>query len=1126
MLEKLLVANRGEIAIRASRAAYELGIRTVAVYTPDDRGSLHRQKADEAYEIGEPGHPVRAYLDVGTLVETALRVGADAIYPGYGFLSESADLARACEEAGLVFVGPPSGVLELTGNKLRARRGAKEVGVPVLEASESVADPEDASEAAGNIGYPVFVKAAGGGGGRGLRLVGRREDLEGAVQAAVREAEAAFGDPNVFLEQAIKRPRHIEVQLLADATGEVVHLFERDCSVQRRHQKVLEIAPAPKLDPGLRDRLCEDAVRFGRAVGYRNAGTVEFLVGEDGQHVFIEMNPRVQVEHTVTEETTDVDIVHAQLRIAGGETLEDLDLDQENIRQRGVALQCRVTTEDPAQGFSPDTGRISAYRAPGGAGIRLDDAGAYGGMEISPYFDSLLAKLTARGADLPSAARRARRGLAEFRVRGVATNVAFVRAVLSDPDFLAGRATTAFIDERPHLTAVSAGADRASRLLALLADTTVNRPYGPPPPVPDPRTKLPPLPEGDPPPGSRQRLLELGPEGFARWLREAGALQVTDTTMRDAHQSLFATRLRTFDVLAAAPHVAHAMPELFSAEVWGGATFDVALRFLHEDPWERLARLRERLPNVCLQMLLRGQNVVGYTRYPQDVVRSFVEEARATGVDIFRIFDANNDVERMRPAIEATLEAGALAEGAFCYTGDLSDPKEGLYTLDYYLRLAEELVEAGSHVLCIKDMAGLVRAPAARTLIRDLKSEFDLPVHLHTHDTSGGQLATYLAAAEAGVDAIDGAAAPLSGMTSQPSLAAIVAATDHTDRTTGISLEALGDLEPYWEAVRTLYAPFEAGLRSPTGTIYHHEIPGGQLSNLRQQAAAMGLAERFEEVEDLYARCDALLGRLVKVTPTSKVVGDLALYLISADIPLDDFEAHPASRDLPDSVIGFLRGELGTPPGGWPEPFRSRALAGRDAPPDDGDLSGEDRAALDGEGRRAALSRLMLPGPAREQAAIRERYGDVSVLPTRAFLYGLEPGEELAVDLEPGVRLYVQLEAITEADGRGIRTLLVTLNGQPRPIDAQDRSLRPEVPAREKADPNQDGHVAAPMTGVVTLAVGEGEEVGGGQQIGTIEAMKMESAIRAQADGTVERLAVASGTNVEAGDLLMVLRPN
>ena len=1123
MLRKVLVANRGEIAIRAFRAAYELGIRTVAVYTPDDRGSLHRQKADEAYEIGEAGHPVRAYLDVDELVSTAERVGAEAIYPGYGFLSESSALSEACDEAGLTFVGPPADVLGLTGDKLRARRAAEEAGIPVLRASEPLDDPDDTLAAADSIGYPVFVKAAGGGGGRGLRLVERPEDLSGAVAAATREAEGAFGDPTVFLEQALVRPRHIEVQILADGAGEVIHLFERDCSVQRRHQKVLEVAPAPNLDPVLRERLCKDAVRFSRAVDYLGAGTVEFLVGEDGRHVFIEMNPRIQVEHTVTEETTDVDLVHAQLRIAGGETLRDLDLTQESIWQRGVALQCRVTTEDPGQGFRPDTGRISVYRSPGGAGIRLDGGNTYAGTEITPYFDSLLVKVTAHGADLPSAALRARRALAEFRVRGVATNVAFLRAVLSEPDFLAGLATTSFIDERPHLTAVSTGADRASRLLSLLADVTVNRPHGKPPAVPDPRTKLPPLPDGDPPPGSRQRLLDLGPEGFARWLRETDTLQVTDTTMRDAHQSLFATRMRTFDILAAAPHVAHTMPQLFSAEVWGGATFDVALRFLHEDPWERLARLRERLPNACLQMLLRGQNAVGYTRYPPDVVRSFVDEARATGVDIFRIFDANNDVDHIRPAIEATLESGAVAEGALCYTGDLSDPNEDLYTLDYYLRLAEELVDAGSHILCIKDMAGLLRAPAARKLISALKSEFDLPVHLHTHDTSGGQLATYLAAVETGVDAIDGAAAPLSGMTSQPSLAAIVAATDHTDRATGLSLEALGDLEPYWEAVRTLYAPFEAGLRSPTGTIYRHEIPGGQLSNLRQQADAMGLAERFEEVEALYARCDTLLGRLVKVTPTSKVVGDLALYLISANIPLADFESDPASHDLPDSVLGFLRGELGTPPGGWPEPFRSRALTGRDESPEDDDLSSEDRAALDGEDRRPALNRLMLPGPAEEQAAVRERYGDVSVVPTRAFLYGLEPGEELAMDLEPGVRLYVQLEAITEADERGIRTLLVTLNGQPRPIDAQDRSLKPEVPTREKADPGEDGHVAAPMTGVVTLAVGEDEEVGAGQQIGSIEAMKMESAIRTPADGIVKRLAVASGTNVEAGDLLIVL---
>src|SRR5215212_9182299 len=1093
MLKKVLVANRGEIAIRAFRAAYELGIRTVAVYTPDDRGSLHRQKADEAYEIGEVGRPVRAYLDADELVATALRVEADAVYPGYGFLSESDNFAKVCADAGLVFVGPSSEILALTGDKLQARRAAEEAGISVLCASEPIDDPQEALAAAEEIGYPVFVKAAGGGGGRGLRLVEHPQDLRGAVTTAMREAEGAFANPTVFLEQALIRPRHIEVQILADAAGEVIHLFERDCSVQRRHQKVVEIAPAPNLEPELRERLCDDAVRFGRAVGYRNAGTVEFLVGEDGEYAFIEMNPRIQVEHAVTEETTDVDIVHAQLRIAGGETLRDLGLAQDGILQRGVALQCRVTTEDPAQGFRPDTGRISVYRSPGGAGIRLDGGSAYAGAEISPYFDSLLVKLTARGPDLPSAAHRADRALAEFRVRGVATNMAFLRTVLADRDFLAGQLSTSFIDERPHLTAASIGRDRASRLLDLLSDVTVNRPHGPPPAVPDPRTKLPPLQDGDPPPGSRQRLQELGPEGFARWLRETPPLQVTDTTMRDAHQSLLATRMRSFDMLAAAPHVARALPQLFSAEVWGGATFDVALRFLHEDPWERLARLREYLPNVCLQMLLRGRNAVGYTAYPDDVVRSFVDEARTTGVDIFRIFDANNDVDQMRRAIEATLEAGAVAEGALCYTGDLSDPNEDLYTLDYYLRLAEELVEAGTHILCIKDMAGLVRAPAARKLISALKSEFDLPVHLHTHDTSGGQLATYLAAVEAGVDAIDGAAAPLSGMTSQPSLAAIVAATEHTERATGLSLEALGDLEPYWEAVRTLYAPFEAGLRSTTGTIYRHETPGGQLSNLRQQAMALGL-------------------------------GDLALYLLGAGIDPDELAENPGKYDLPDSVIGFLRGELGEPPGGWPEPFRSRALAGRLDPPSEERLSQEDREALTGLERRTVLNRLLLPGPTADQRAAQERYGDVSVLPTKAFLYGLEADEELAIDLEPGVRLYVSLEAVTEADERGIRTLMVTLNGQPRPIDAQDRSIKPEVAVREKADTNNPGHIPAPMTGVVTLAVGEGDEVSAGQQIATIEAMKMESAIRAPLDGAVERLVVPSGTNVEPGDLLAVLK--
>ncbi len=1130
MLRKVLVANRGEISIRAFRAAYELGIRTVAVYTPDDRGSLHRQKADEAYEIGEPGHPVRAYLDVDTLVKTAREVGADAVYPGYGFLSESAAFSATCRDSGIVFVGPPPEVLSLTGNKLRAREAAQRAGVPVLRASGEVAGAEEASAAAQEIGYPLFVKAAGGGGGRGLRLVRRPEDLPGAVEAATREAAGAFGDATVFLEQALSRPRHIEVQILGDANGDIIHLYERDCSVQRRHQKVLEIAPAPNLDPALRDRLCESAVRFGEEVGYRNAGTVEFLVGEDGKFAFIEMNPRIQVEHTVTEETTDVDLVLTQLRLAGGETFTDLGLSQEGIRQRGVALQCRVTTEDPGQGFRPDTGRISAYRSPGGAGIRLDGGTAHAGAEVSPYFDSLLVKLTARAADLPAAARRASRALAEFRVRGVATNLAFLRAVLNDPDFLAGRTYTSFIDDRPHLTAVSTGKDRASRLLTLLADVTVNRPHGEPPPVPDPRTKLPPLPKGDPPPGTKQRLEQLGPEGFARWMRDSEALLVTDTTMRDAHQSLFATRMRSFDVLAAAPHVARMLPELFSAEVWGGATFDVALRFLHESPWERLARTREALPNVCLQMLLRGQNAVGYTTYPPDVLSAFVAEATAAGIDIFRVFDANNDVDRIRPAIEAVLETGTLAEGAISYTGDLLHPDEKLYTLDYYLRLAEGLVEAGSHVLCIKDMAGLLRAPGAEKLVSALRREFDLPVHLHTHDTAGGQLATYLAAAGAGVDAVDGAAPPMSGMTSQPSLSAIVAATDHTEQETGLSLDALGDLEPYWEAVRTLYAPFEAGLRAPTGTVYRHEIPGGQLSNLRQQAISMGLGDRFEEIEHTYARCDDLLGHLVKVTPTSKVVGDLALYLISSGIAPDELEEDPTKHDLPDSVLGFLRGDLGEPPGGWPEPFRSRALSRwdpEDAPSADGHLSEEDRAILrDGsssERRRAALDRLLLPGPAAEREQAVESYGDVSVVPTKAFLYGLETGKELAVDLEPGVRLYIELEAITEADEKGIRTLLLTLNGQQRPVDALDRSLGREAPGREKADRQNPGHVAAAMAGAVSFAVEEGEEVEEGQQVGTIEAMKMESAISAPVSGVVERLAVASGANVEPGDLLLVL---
>ncbi|MFJ8819125.1 pyruvate carboxylase [Amycolatopsis thermoflava] len=1123
MFRKVLVANRGEIAIRAFRAGYELGAGTVAVFPHEDRNSLHRLKADEAYEIGEPGHPVRAYLDVEEIVGAARKAGADAVYPGYGFLSENPDLARACEEAGITFVGPSAEILELTGNKARAVAAARDAGVPVLGSSQPSTDIDELTAAAEEIGFPVFVKAVAGGGGRGMRRVNDPAHLRESVEAAMREAESAFGDPTVFLEKAVVDPRHIEVQILADGAGNVIHLFERDCSVQRRHQKVIELAPAPNLDPELRDRICNDAVAFARKIGYRNAGTVEFLLDRDGNHVFIEMNPRIQVEHTVTEEVTDVDLVQSQLRIAAGETLADLGLSQEKVYLRGAAMQCRITTEDPANGFRPDTGMISAYRSPGGSGIRLDGGTAFAGTEISAHFDSMLVKLTCRGRDFKTAVGRARRALAEFRIRGVSTNIPFLQAVLDDPDFAAGRVTTSFIEERPHLLTARHSADRGTRLLTYLADVTVNKPHGERPRLIDPTTKLPSLPSGEPAAGSKQKLTELGPEGFARWLRESPTLGVTDTTFRDAHQSLLATRVRTKDLLAVAPVVAHTLPQLLSLECWGGATYDVALRFLAEDPWERLAQLREAVPNICLQMLLRGRNTVGYTPYPTEVTNAFVEEATNTGIDIFRIFDALNDVEQMRPAIEAVRETGkAVAEVALCYTSDLSDPGEKLYTLDYYLKLAEQIVGAGAHVLAIKDMAGLLRAPAAEKLVSALRKEFDLPVHIHTHDTAGGQLGTYLAAIAAGADAVDGAVASMAGTTSQPSLSAIVAATDHSARPSGLSLRAVGDLEPYWEIVRKIYAPFEAGLASPTGRVYDHEIPGGQLSNLRTQAKALGLGDRFEEIEAMYAAADKILGHLVKVTPSSKVVGDLALHLVGAGVEPEKFEAEPNRYDIPDSVIGFLRGELGDPPGGWPEPFRTKALEGRAEPKPVAELSAEDREGL-AKDRRATLNRLLFPGPTKEFEEHRRAYGDTSVLPSKDFFYGLRPGEEYAVDLEPGVRLLFELEAVGEADERGMRTVMATLNGQLRPIQVRDRSVAADLPAAEKADKSDPKQVAAPFAGVVTLSVAEGDEVAAGATVATIEAMKMEAAITASESGKVARLAINSVQQVEGGDLLIVL---
>jgi pyruvate carboxylase len=1126
MIDSLLVANRGEIAVRAFRAANELGVRSIAVYAPEDRDSVHRLKADEAYEIGEPGHPVSSYLDIETIVSLATQVDATAIYPGYGFMSENPALARSCDAAGIVFVGPPASALGLAGDKTRAREVARAAGVPVLEASGAVADEAAALAAGEQLGFPLFVKAAHGGGGRGMRLVASADELPGALDSATREAQAAFGDGTVYLEQAMPRARHIEVQILADADGGIVHLFERDCSLQRRHQKVIEVTPAPNLDETLREQICAAAVAVAREIGYVNAGTVEFLLGPDGRFAFIEMNPRIQVEHTVTEETTDVDLVRSQILIAGGATLADLGLRQDGIRQRGAALQCRVTTENPANGFRPDAGRITAYRSPGGAGIRLDEGSAYVGAEVSPFFDPLLVKITARGVDLRSAASRAGRAVAELRVRGVSTNQGFLRALLLHPDFLEGRAHTTFVDEHPELIAADTGADRTSRLLAHLTDVTINREREWPEDLVDPRDKLPEV-EGPPPPGSRGRLLELGPAKFAAALREATSVALTDTTLRDAHQSLLATRMRSFDMLTAAPAIARLMPGLLSLECWGGATFDVALRFLHEDPWERLERLREAVPNICLQMLLRGSNLLAYSRFEERVVRAFVAEAVASGIDVIRIFDALNDLDGMRAAIDAALETPALIEGCLCYTGDLSDPRQRVYTLDHYLRVAEGLVGAGAHVLTIKDMAGLLRAPAAQTLVSALRERFDAPVHLHTHDTAGGQLATYLAAVEAGVDALDGASAPLAGMTSQPSLSAILAALASTERQPDVTLDAALALEPFWEAVRALYAPFEAGLAAPTGRVYRHEIPGGQLSNLRQQASAIGVGERFEEIEEAYERANRMLGDIIKVTPTSKVVGDLAIFAVSAGIDLDELERTPERFDLPDSVIDFLRGELGQPPAGFPQPFTERALRDRPKPKEQEPLGEETLEALGASGRprQQALSEILFPGPAREHREARERFGDLSLLPTTAFFHGLREGEALEVDLGPGVRVIFELEAVGEGDEYGVRTVMTRVNGQLRPLDVRDRSIKVEVDEIERADPANDGHVAAPVIGAVVVSVDVGEEVRAGAAVAVIEAMKMESTITAPIDGRVERIAVANGTRVERGDLLLVLAP-
>jgi pyruvate carboxylase len=1134
VFKKILVANRGEIAVRAMRAAYELGAKTVAVFPFEDRNSTHRLKADEAYQIGEIGHPVRAYLDVDEIIRVAKESGADAIYPGYGFLSENPELARAAKENGIAFIGPSESVLEMAGNKVTAKESAIRAGVPVLKSTQSSANVDELVDQADSIGFPIFVKAVAGGGGRGMRRVAKKEDLRAALVEASKEAESAFGDPRVFLEQAVLRPRHIEVQILADTQGNVVHLFERDCSIQRRNQKVVEIAPAPLIDEELRQTLYRDAVSFASQIGYQNAGTVEFLVdtiGDNaGKHVFIEMNPRIQVEHTVSEEITDIDLVQSQMRIAAGESLVDLGLTQDKITMHGFAVQCRITTEDPAQNFRPDTGKITTYRSPGGAGIRLDGGTVSTGAEVSPHFDSMLVKLIARGRDFKSAVTRSKRALAEFRIRGVSTNIAFLQAVMNDPIFASGDLSTSFIDEHPELFTAKPSQDRGTKILNWLADVTVNQPNGPRGQHISPSEKLPTVDLALPAPaGSRQLLQQLGPAGFAKALREQTSVAVTDTTFRDAHQSLLATRVRGRDLVGAAPYVARLTPQLLSVEAWGGATYDVALRFLGEDPWQRLEALRAAMPNLCIQMLLRGRNTVGYTPYPTEVTEAFVKEAAETGIDIFRIFDALNDIEQMKPAIDAVLATKtAVAEVALCYTADLLDPNETLYTLDYYLGLAQQIVDAGAHIIAIKDMAGLLRPAAAEKLVTALRERFDLPVHLHTHDTAGGQLATLMAAINAGVDAVDVASAPMAGTTSQPSASALVAALAHTERDTGISLTSVTSLEPYWEAVRSVYAPFESGLPGPTGRVYEHEIPGGQLSNLRQQAIALGLGDHFEKVEEMYAAASRILGRPTKVTPSSKVVGDLALHLVAVNADPADFAENPQNYDVPDSVVGFMAGELGDLPGGWPEPFRTKVLQGKNPKFGITEVPQAELAILTGDDkdrRRMLLNRLLFPGPTNEFMKTRETYGNLDAVDTVDYLYGLEQGVEHVVEIAKGVRLFVGLEAIGTPDAKGYRTVMATLNGQLRPINVRDRKVAVETVSVEKADSSNLGHVAAPFSGVVTLQIAEGTHVDVGSPVATIEAMKMEATITSSVKGVVKRLAVGKTQAVDAGDLILVVEP-
>ncbi len=1160
---KLLAANRSEIAVRIFRAATDLGLRTVAIYAQEDRFSIHRFKADEAYQVGTGKGPVAAYLDIEGIITLAKEIGAEAIHPGYGFLSENAEFARACLKAGIAFVGPRPELLETMGDKMAARALAERIGVPTLPGTpEALTERESALKAARDIGFPLIIKAAFGGGGRGMRVVHKATDLARLLDEAQAEAGRAFGNPAVFLEKYIPHAKHIEVQILGDRHGNVIHLHERDCSVQRRHQKVVEIAPSYGLPEKVIRDLCEAATRMAREVRYDNAGTIEFLYDLDRHEwFFIEMNPRIQVEHTVTEVITGLDLVRAQILIAQGYELHSPQVGmppQEKVARNGYAIQCRLTTEDPENKFMPDYGRILAYRSTGGFGIRLDGGMGYAGAVITPFYDSLLVKVISFAHSWDLARHRMDRALREFRIRGLKTNIPFLENVINNRIFAEGRATTMLVDNTPELYAFKARRDRATKLLNFLGNVIVNgnphakgyRPQKLFEAAPCPTfNHLAPVPKG-----TRDLLLELGPKKFAAWVAGQKRLLITDTTFRDAHQSLMATRVRSYDMLACAAPIARNLGGLenglFSMEMWGGATFDTAMRFLSEDPWERLRQLRAAIPNICFQMLFRGSNAVGYSNYPENVVRGFVKHAATSGMDIFRVFDSLNYLPNLRAAMEAVRETHAVCEAAICYTGDILDPRRDKYSLKYYTRLARELEKMGAHFLAIKDMAGLCRPLAARKLIQALKDATDLPIHFHTHDTSGISAASVFEASQAGVDIVDLAIASMSGSTSQPNLNSIVAALQHSPRDTRLDLAALNELSDYWEKVREFYAPFDVAPRTGSAEVYLHEMPGGQYTNLKEQAASMGVSHRWPEIARLYSEVNQLFGDIVKVTPSSKVVGDMALFLFSRGIrPADVVNLEPGATPFPESVIDMLNGGLGWPPGGWPEPvwravlgedkFRQarakyRAAARKGSAARSASIPSVNlenlRTELSAKLKRAAsdddlYSHLMYPQVFAGFEKHRHDYSDVSVLPTPAFFYGLQIRQEISVTIEPGKTLIIRLVNVSEPDKDGRRVVTYELNGMTRESYIADRQLAAKVKQRLKADLTDPSQVPAPIPGLIaSVAVSVGHKVKKGDKLLMMEAMKMQTTVTAPVEGVVDAVHVALGETVESKDLLLKIR--